>query len=111
MRRQIRRRTLHETDVSRNSGDNGWVSGINYVGLLVLRDQRGEMTIDKDYRAMIEELRMLKMQEKEISHKLAGAVTSTPILMDALESGLIKLNFPAPSGFYRSLHSGKGVRR
>jgi len=50
---------------------------------------------------MISRLRDLKEEARRISHELTSEVTKDKSIMAALESGLIRLNFPTPPGFYR----------
>lgn len=53
-----------------------------------------------DVEQLINELRDLKQRERNICEELASCVSSEPVILNALKSGLVRLNFPAPSGFY-----------
>jgi len=63
----------------------------------------GNTMEEKSIRDMVEEMTELKYRQRELSNQLTQAIVSEPVLIDALEKGLIKLNFPAPVGFYRRL--------
>lgn len=52
---------------------------------------------------LINELRTLKERQREISSQLTNIIMKDNNLMEAIKSGIVKLNFSAPQGFYRRL--------
>ena len=59
--------------------------------------------MEKPISDLIVEMRELKSKQMEISHKLISIILKDEALAAGLKSGLVKLNFPAPAGFYRNL--------
>jgi hypothetical protein len=59
--------------------------------------------MEQSTREMIEKLRYLQMEQREISRRLVDKILKEPVLKEALREGLVKLGFPSPSGFLRSL--------
>jgi hypothetical protein len=60
---------------------------------------------DKSVTELVKELRDIKHAQQEVCHELTSRVSSDKGIMAALKEGLIRLNFPAPPGFYRHIHS------
>lgn len=60
---------------------------------------------DKSVTELVNQLRDLKQAQMEICGELTSRVTNDKSIMAALQEGLIRLNFPAPQGFYRHIHN------
>ena len=57
---------------------------------------------------IIERIREIKFEKRDLEHKLVDIVMSYKgSVQEALEDGLVRLNFPAPPGYYKFLRSDK----
>lgn len=58
--------------------------------------------MDNEIKELIDKQQELKFELKDVQHRLADMVMDYKgSLQEALESKLVRLNFPAPPGFYR----------
>lgn len=58
-----------------------------------------------DIQNALYRLRELKSEQRDIANRLANEITKDKAVLDALRSGLVRLNFPAPSGFYKVIRN------
>ena len=63
----------------------------------------GGLAMKEKVDELIKELQDLRQKQYYVSDQLANEVTKLPGVMEALEYGLVRLNFPAPPGFTRML--------
>ena len=60
--------------------------------------------MDYEIKELIDKQQELKFELKDIQHRLADMILNYEgSLREALESRLVRLNFPAPPGFHRYL--------
>jgi len=62
-------------------------------------------TRDKSITELLNELGDIKQAQMKICHELTSRVTQDKSIMAALKDGLVRLNFPAPAGFYRHIRN------
>lgn len=59
--------------------------------------------MNSEINTLLYEIEQGKRMIKEASYKLAAKIHEYDGLREALEDGLVKLNFPAPQGFHRMM--------
>ena len=66
--------------------------------------------MDERINDLIGKLNDLRNEERHISHELVDRILQIPGMKEGLESGLIRLNFKAPEGFYEMLRRKRDKR-
>jgi hypothetical protein len=69
--------------------------------------KHGGRKMNRDVQAMLNEIRGHKESIRNLTDELARMVMQIPGIKEGIESGLVKLNFTAPAGFYRVLQNHK----
>ena len=66
--------------------------------------------MDERINVLIGRLNDLRNEERHICHELVEQVLQIPGMKEGLESGLVRLNFKAPEGFYEMLRRKRDKR-
>lgn len=63
--------------------------------------------ITNELKDVMQELQRAKNEIRTLQQRLTDEIANQPELIKALQTGLVKLNFPAPSGFHAYIRNYK----